>query len=115
ERKKVVLLTPQPPQNIPQPIHHIFKPLTHFPHQYKHLLFIYPIHPNPKLTPIPQKYLSPTNPIQLIHPLHPIHFHNFTNQSYLLLTHSRPIQHHPPTFPKPVFLLTNHTHPPQPL
>ena len=50
------------------------------------------MHRNPKVRAIAEKYLSGRNRIELIEPLDAIEFHNFTNQSYLVLTDSGGIQ-----------------------
>ena len=51
---------------------------------------------------IAEKYLSGRNRIELIEPLDAIEFHNFTNQSYLVLTDSGGIQERFLRFGKPV-------------
>ncbi len=65
----------------------IFKAVRDLADQYKDVVFIYPMHRNPKVRAIAEK-IDPENRIELIEPLDAIEFHNFTNQSYLVLTDS---------------------------
>ncbi|HEI1454941.1 TPA: type 8 capsular polysaccharide synthesis protein Cap8P [Staphylococcus aureus] len=111
--KKVILLTAHRRENIGEPMHQIFKAVRDLADEYKDVVFIYPMHRNPKVRAIAEKYLSGRNRIELIEPLDAIEFHNFTNQSYLVLTDSGGIQEEAPTFGKTVLVLRNHTERPE--
>ncbi|CDR61733.1 non-hydrolyzing UDP-N-acetylglucosamine 2-epimerase [Staphylococcus schweitzeri] len=111
--KKVILLTAHRRENIGEPMHHIFKAVRDLADEYEDVVFIYPIHRNPKVRAIAEQYLLNRNRIELIEPLDAIEFHNFTNQSYLVLTDSGGIQEEAPTFGKPVLVLRDHTERPE--
>lgn len=111
--KKVILLTAHRRENIGEPMHHIFKAVRDLADEYEDVVFIYPMHRNPKVRAIAEQYLLNRNRIELIEPLDAIEFHNFTNQSYLVLTDSGGIQEEAPTFGKPVLVLRDHTERPE--
>lgn len=111
--KKVILLTAHRRENIGEPMHRIFKAVRDLADEYEDVVFIYPMHRNPKVRAIAEQYLSNKNRIELIEPLDAIEFHNFTNQSYLVLTDSGGIQEEAPTFGKPVLVLRDHTERPE--
>lgn len=111
--KKVILLTAHRRENIGEPMHRIFKAVRDLADEYEDVVFIYPMHRNPKVRAIAEQYLLNRNRIELIEPLDAIEFHNFTNQSYLVLTDSGGIQEEAPTFGKPVLVLRDHTERPE--
>lgn len=111
--KKVILLTAHRRENIGEPMHRIFKAVRDLADEYEDVVFIYPMHRNAKVRAIAEQYLLNRNRIELIEPLDAIEFHNFTNQSYLVLTDSGGIQEEAPTFGKPVLVLRDHTERPE--
>ena len=74
---------------------------------------IYPIHMNPVVREIANSVFENDDRIRLIEPLEVIDFHNFMNQSYLVLTDSGGIQEEAPSLGKPVLVMRNTTERPE--
>ncbi len=53
--KKVILLTAHRRENIGEPMHQIFKAVRDLADEYKDVVFIYPMHRNPKVRAIAEK------------------------------------------------------------
>jgi UDP-N-acetylglucosamine 2-epimerase (non-hydrolysing) len=74
---------------------------------------IYPIHMNPVVRQTAEKYLAGEPRIRIIEPLDVLDFHNFMNQSYLILTDSGGIQEEAPRLGKPVLVMRDTTERPE--
>ncbi|MEJ7545786.1 UDP-N-acetylglucosamine 2-epimerase, partial [Staphylococcus hominis] len=72
-----------------------------------------PMHMNPKVRDIAQKYLGNHPRIELIEPLDVVDFHNFAKQAYLIMTDSGGIQEEAPSLHKPVLVLRDSTERPE--
>lgn len=111
--KKILLLTTHRRENIGEPMHNIFKSIRNIVHENKDVAVIYPMHKNPKVREIAQLYLTNIERVELIEPLDVLDFHNFANNSYMLLTDSGGIQEEAPSLNKPVLVLRNTTERPE--
>ncbi|MDW4260923.1 non-hydrolyzing UDP-N-acetylglucosamine 2-epimerase [Staphylococcus saprophyticus] len=111
--KKVILLTAHRRENIGEPMHQIFKAVRNIADYYEDVIIIYPMHKNPKVREIAEIYLTNHDRIELIEPLDVIDFHNFANQSYLILTDSGGVQEEAPSLGKPVLVLRDTTERPE--
>jgi len=81
--------------------------------EYQDLALVYPMHMNPKVRDIAQKYLGNHPRIELIEPLDVVDFHNFAKQAYLIMTDSGGIQEEAPSLHKPVLVLRDSTERPE--
>lgn len=111
--KQILLLTAHRRENIGEPMHHIFKAVRDIADEYPDLVVVYPIHKNPKVREIASEYLKGHNRIELIEPLDVLDFHNFANQSHLILTDSGGVQEEAPSLGKPVLVLRDNTERPE--
>ncbi|AMY06631.1 UDP-N-acetylglucosamine 2-epimerase (non-hydrolyzing) [Staphylococcus condimenti] len=111
--KRIILLTAHRRENIGKPMEHIFKAVREIVDQHDDVVAVYPMHKNPKVREIAEKYLDNHERIELIEPLEVIDFHNFAHQSYLILTDSGGIQEEAPSLGKPVLVLRDTTERPE--
>lgn len=113
KNKRVILLTAHRRENIGEAMHNIFSTVRKIVDQFDDVVVIYPMHKNPKVREIAEKYLTNHEKIELIEPLDVIDFHNFANQSYLILTDSGGVQEEAPSLGKPVLVLRDTTERPE--
>ncbi|BGE81406.1 non-hydrolyzing UDP-N-acetylglucosamine 2-epimerase [Staphylococcus petrasii] len=111
--KKIILLTAHRRENIGEPMHNIFKAVKQIVEEYEDVVVIYPMHKNPKVRDIASQYLKDNSRIELIEPLDVIDFHNFANESHLILTDSGGVQEEAPSLGKPVLVLRDTTERPE--
>lgn len=110
---KLLLLTAHRRENLGKPMRHIFQAIKRIADEFADVKVIYPIHLNPKVRAIATEIFKDNDRIQLIEPLEVFDFHNFQNQSYLILTDSGGIQEEAPSLGKPVLVLRNTTERPE--
>jgi len=111
--KRIILLTAHRRENIGEPMAHIFKAIRDIVELYEDVVVVYPVHKNPKVRQIADKYLSNHARIELIEPLEVVDFHNFAQQAYLILTDSGGVQEEAPSLGKPVLVLRDATERPE--
>lgn len=111
--KKIILLTAHRRENIGEPMHNIFKAVKQLVEEYEDIVVVYPMHKNPKVRDIASQYLENHSRIELIEPLDVIDFHNFANQSHIILTDSGGVQEEAPSLGKPVLVLRDTTERPE--
>lgn len=111
--KRIILLTAHRRENIGEPMTHIFKAVRDIVDRYEDVVVVYPVHKNPKVREIADKYLSDHSRIELIEPLEVVDFHNFAHQAYLILTDSGGVQEEAPSLGKPVLVLRDTTERPE--
>lgn len=111
--KRIVLLTAHRRENIGEPMERIFQAVRNIVETYSDVVVVYPMHKNPKVRAIANQYLSGHDRIELIEPLGVTDFHNFANQSYIILTDSGGIQEEAPSLGKPVLVLRDATERPE--
>lgn len=110
---KLILLTAHRRENIGEPLHEIFRTIRKIVDENDNVKLIYPIHKNPAVREIANKYLLNHNRIRLIEPLDVFEFHNYIKHSYLILTDSGGIQEEAPSLGKPVLVLRDTTERPE--
>lgn len=113
EGSKLILLTAHRRENIGAPMESIFKGIRRIVDNNPKVKVIYPIHKNPKVREIANRYLTDHKRIRLIEPLDVIDFHNFMSKSYLILTDSGGIQEEAPSLGKPVLVMRDTTERPE--
>lgn len=111
--KRVILLTSHRRENIGEPMHNIFKAVKKIADEFEDVVVVYPMHKNPKVREIADIHLDNHERIELIEPLDVFDFHNFANQSYLILTDSGGVQEEAPSLGKPVLVLRDTTERPE--
>lgn len=111
--KRIILLTSHRRENIGEPMHNIFRAVRNIADEFEDVVVVYPIHKNPKVREIAKTYLKNHERIELIEPLDVFDFHNFANQSYLILTDSGGVQEEAPSLGKPVLVLRDTTERPE--
>lgn len=109
EDSKLILLTAHRRENIGAPMESMFQGIRKIVDNNPKVKVIYPIHKNPKVREIANKYLVNHEQIRLIEPLDVFDFHNFMNKSYLILTDSGGIQEEAPALGKPVLVMRDTT------
>lgn len=91
----------------------MFQAISQIVEEHKEIKVVYPVHPNPKVRELAEKYLKKTDRIKLIEPLDIIDFHNFMANSYLILTDSGGVQEEAPALGKPVLVMRDVTERPE--
>ena len=110
---KLILLTAHRRENIGEPMRRMFAAVKRVVEEFKDVKCIYPVHLNPKVRSIASEVLIDNDRIRLIEPLDVIQFHNYINNSYLVLTDSGGIQEEAPSLNKPVLVMRNTTERPE--
>ncbi|MHC0551740.1 non-hydrolyzing UDP-N-acetylglucosamine 2-epimerase [Salinicoccus sp. CNSTN-B1] len=111
--KKVILLTAHRRENIGTPMENIFSAVRDIVETFEDVTVVYPMHKNPKVRTIADKYLSGHDRIELIEPLDVVDFHNFAANSHIILTDSGGVQEEAPSLQKPVLVLRDTTERPE--
>ena len=112
-QEKIIIVTAHRRENYGKGIKNICSALKEIAKKNKKLQIIYPVHLNPKVAKVVQKYLSKVSNIFLLKPLDYFSFIYLMKVSYLVLTDSGGIQEEAPTFKKPVLVLRNETERPE--
>lgn len=110
---KLILLTAHRRENLGEPMRQMFKAIKRIVDEFSDVKVIYPVHLNPKVKEVADEILGNNNRIKLISPLEVIDFHNFLNESYIILTDSGGIQEEAPSLGKPVLVLRDTTERPE--
>lgn len=110
---RMILLTAHRRENLGEPMYHIFRAVKRIIDEFPDVKVVYPIHMNPIVRQIAGETIGHVERIRLIEPLEVVDFHNFINQSYLILTDSGGIQEEAPTLGKPVLVLRDTTERPE--
>lgn len=91
----------------------VFKAIKQVVENYSSVEVIFPMHKNPLVRQIAEKYLSGNKRIHLIEPLDVKDFQNFIARSYLILTDSGGIQEEAPSLGVPMLVLRYTTERPE--
>lgn len=110
---KLILITAHRRENLGSPMKNMFTAIKKVLDEHKDVKAIYPIHMNPAVREIADSVFKNDDQIRLIEPLEVVDFHNFMNQSYLVLTDSGGIQEEAPSLGKPVLVMRNTTERPE--
>ena len=110
---RLIMITAHRRENLGVPMRHMFKAIRRVMDEHPDVKAIYPIHMNPVVRGIAEEFLGGDDRIHIIEPLDVLDFHNFLNQSYLILTDSGGIQEEAPSLGKPVLVMRDTTERPE--
>ena len=110
---RLILITAHRRENLGDPMKAMFKAILRVLKEHPDVKAIYPIHMNPIVREIADSILGKEERVHIIEPLEVIDFHNFLNQSYLILTDSGGIQEEAPSLGKPVLVMRDTTERPE--
>lgn len=110
---KMILLTAHRRENLGEPMRHMFRAINRIVEEHKDVKVVYPIHMNPIVRDTALEIFKDNDRVRIIEPLEVLDFHNFLNQSYIILTDSGGIQEEAPSLGKPVLVLRDTTERPE--
>lgn len=110
---RLILITAHRRENLGEPMKAMFKAILRVLKEHPDVKAIYPIHMNPVVRETADSILGKEERIHIIEPLEVIDFHNFLNQSYMILTDSSGIQEEAPSLGKPVLVMRDTTERPE--
>lgn len=110
---RLVMLTAHRRENLGEPLYDIFRGIKKVLDEVDDIKVIYPIHMNPVVRQTAKDVFGDHDRMRIIEPLDVLDFHNFMNQSYMILTDSGGIQEEAPALGKPVLVMRNTTERPE--
>ena len=110
---RLILITAHRRENLGEPMKAMFRAILRVLKEHPDVKAIYPIHMNPIVREIADSILGKEERVHIIEPLEVIDFHNFLNQSYMILTDSGGIQEEAPSLGKPVLVMRDTTERPE--
>lgn len=110
---KLILITAHRRENLGEPMQHMFRAIRRVLDEHSDVKAIYPIHMNPIVRETANNILGDEERIHIIEPLDVLDFHNFLNNSYMILTDSGGIQEEAPSLGKPVLVMRDTTERPE--
>lgn len=110
---KMILLTAHRRENLGQPMRNMFQAIRRIVEEHPELKVVYPVHLNPLVQTAAAEILGDHDRIRLIEPLEVLDFHNFLNNSHIILTDSGGIQEEAPSLGKPVLVMRDTTERPE--
>lgn len=110
---RLIMITAHRRENLGEPMVHMFKAIRRVMDEHPDVKAIYPIHMNPAVRKTANEILGGEDRIRIIEPLEVLDFHNFLNQSYMILTDSGGIQEEAPSLGKPVLVMRDTTERPE--
>jgi len=111
--KKLILFTGHRRENFGAGFEQIFAALKELTENRDDVQIVYPVHPNPNVKLLAEKYFAHSEKIKLIAPLSYGPFTWLMQQSYLIMTDSGGIQEEAPSLGKPVLVLREVTERPE--
>lgn len=110
---RLIMITAHRRENLGEPMKHMFRAIRRVMDETPDVKAIYPIHMNPIVREVADSILGGDERIRIIEPLEVLDFHNFLNQSYMILTDSGGIQEEAPALGKPVLVMRDTTERPE--
>ena len=110
---RLIMITAHRRENLGQSMHNMFRAIRRVMDEHSDIKALYPIHMNPVVRQAADEELRGWDRIRIIEPLDVLDFHNFLNQSYLILTDSGGIQEEAPSLGKPVLVMRDTTERPE--
>ena len=110
---KLIMLTAHRRENLGEPMENMFNAVNRILNEFEDVKVVYPIHKNPKVRELASKVFGDNERMKIIEPLEVIDFHNFMNQSYMILTDSGGVQEEAPSLGKPVLVMRDTTERPE--
>jgi UDP-N-acetylglucosamine 2-epimerase (non-hydrolysing) len=103
--EKFIILTVHRRENIGSNLVNIFDAIRYVANEHPDVLFVFPVHPNPKVKLKANELLMDIPNVKIIQPLPYAHFVYLMSKCYAILTDSCGIQEEAPNLGKPVLLL----------
>ena len=110
---RMILLTAHRRENLGEPMRHIFTAIKRLVDEFEDIKVVYPIHKNPLVREVAIEILQGNERVRVIEPLEVFDFHNFQNNSYMIMSDSGGIQEEAPSLGKPVLVLRDTTERPE--
>lgn len=110
---KLIMITAHRRENLGEPMRNMFRAIKRVIDEHDDVKAIYPIHMNPVVRETAREIFGNDDRIRIIEPLEVIDFHNFLNNSYMILTDSGGIQEEAPSLGKPVLVMRDTTERPE--
>jgi UDP-N-acetylglucosamine 2-epimerase (non-hydrolysing) len=111
--KKTILLTMHRRENIGKPMENVFSAVNELLTKHDDIEFVFPVHKNPAVRNIVDRYLKDKSRIHLVEPMDVIDFHNVIKKCYLVMTDSGGVQEEAPSLRTPVLVLRTETERPE--
>ena len=106
---KYIILTTHRRENLGDPMKEIFNAISELTYKFPEIKFIYPMHPNPVIKEIADKYLRPRDNLKVTKPLNVFQFHNLLKNAYGVITDSGGIQEECCGLKIPTFVIREHS------
>lgn len=113
DRQKVVLVTAHRRENLGIPLQNICNAIKDLADRNQDLLFIYPVHLNPKVRETVNGILGNQERVLLTEPMDVFDMHNLLARCYMVMTDSGGLQEEAPAFGKPVLVMRTETERPE--
>ena len=107
--RRNILVTMHRRENIGKPMEDTFKGILKIIESFPEVQVIFPVHRNPEVRKIVQKYFSGNEQVQLVEPFDVKEFHKAMRDSYIILTDSGGVQEEAPALNIPVLVLRDTT------
>ena len=111
--KRLVLVTSHRRENFGQPLINICEAVLALVEKYPDIVVLFPVHPNPNIRSVTDKYLAHHERIKLVAPFDYGPFVAAMKHSFLILTDSGGVQEEAPALGKPVLVLRQDTERPE--
>ena len=111
--KRLVLVTSHRRENFGEPIEHICQALLELVATHDDIFVVFPVHPNPNIRSVTDKYLQGHDRIKLVAPFDYGPFVSAMKRAYLILSDSGGVQEEAPALGKPVLVLRRDTERPE--
>ncbi|MGM0441769.1 MAG: non-hydrolyzing UDP-N-acetylglucosamine 2-epimerase [Elusimicrobiota bacterium] len=111
--KKVILVTAHRRENWGKPLENIFSGLKKLAEKYKNILFVYPVHLNPKVKDTAEEYFNKLDNFKLVPPVSYPDMVWLLKRCYFCFTDSGGIQEEAPSLGKPVLVYRKVTERPE--
>lgn len=113
EDKRMVLVTSHRRENFGQPIINTCQAILELVNKYKDICVVFPVHPNPNIRNVVDKYLLNHDRIKLVSPFDYGPFVSAMKKAFIILTDSGGVQEEAPALGKPVLVLRRDTERPE--
>lgn len=110
---RLIMITAHRRENLGDPMRNMFTAIRRIVEENSDVKAIYPIHMNPVVREIANEILADEDRIKIVEPLEVLDFHNFLNQSHIIITDSGGIQEEAPSLGKPVLVMRDTTERPE--
>lgn len=113
--RRTILLTAHRRESFGEPMARIFSAVLELVDRFPDIDVLYPVHPNPNVSPMAREMLGKHERIRLSEPLNYPEFVAAMKNAYIILTDSGGIQEEAPALGKPVLVLRDQTERPEAL